>query len=38
MTPRRENPQAQALGDAYTQNKGKPVAYLDETIGLGVTE
>lgn len=31
VTPLRENPQARALGDAYTQNKGKPVAYLDET-------
>lgn len=31
MARRPENPQAKALGDAYTQNKGKPVAYLDES-------
>lgn len=31
VTPLRENPQARALGDAYAQNKGKPIAYLDET-------
>lgn len=31
MVRRSENPQAKALGDAYIQNKGKPVAYLDES-------
>lgn len=27
----RDNPQARKLGEAYAQNKGKSVAYLDET-------
>lgn len=31
MTHLREKPQSISLGKAYAQNKGKPIAYLDET-------